>query len=54
MYENNVCALMKKSNTKSNNIDNEKWKCNIIFEMLDCLYGLSDCGLNIDEGRDNV
>ncbi len=43
----NVCALMKKS--KSNNIANEKWKCNIILEMLDCLYGLSDCGLSIDE-----
>ncbi len=30
MYGNNVCALKKKSNTKSNNIGNEKWKCNII------------------------
>ncbi len=51
MYGNNVCALMNKSNTKSNNINNEKWKCNIILEMLDCLYGLSDCGLIIDEAR---
>ncbi len=51
MYGNNFCALMKKSNTKSNNIGNEKWKCNIILEMLDCLYGLSDCGLSIDEAR---
>ncbi len=33
---------MNKSNTKSNNSGNEKWKCNIILEMLDCLYGLSD------------
>ncbi len=40
MYGNNVCALMNKSNTKSNNISNEKWKCNIILEMLDCLYVL--------------
>ncbi len=30
MYGNNVCALMNKSNTKSNNIGNEKWKYNII------------------------
>ncbi len=37
--ENIVCALMNKSNTKSINIGNEKWKCNIILEMLDCLYG---------------
>ncbi len=51
MYGNNVCALMNKSNTKSNNIGNQKWKCNIILEMLDCLYGLSDCGLSIDEAR---
>ncbi len=51
MYGNNVCALMNKSNKKSNNIGNEKWKCNIILEMLDCLYGLSDCGLSIDEVR---
>ncbi len=42
MYGNNVCALMNKSSPKSNNIGNEKWKCNIILEMLDCLYGLSD------------
>ncbi len=51
MYGDNICALMNKSNTKSNNIGNEKWKCNIILEMLDCLYGLSDCGLSIDEAR---
>ncbi len=51
MYGNNVCALMNKSNTKSNNIDNEKWKCNIILEILGCLYGLSDSGLSIDEAR---
>ncbi len=51
MYGNNVCALIKKANTKSNNIGNEKWKGNIILEMLDCLYGLTDCGLSIDEAR---
>ncbi len=49
MYGNNVCALMIKSNTKTNNIGNAKWKCNIILQMLDCLYGLSDYGLSIDE-----
>ncbi len=42
---------MSKSNTKSNNIGYEKWKSNIILEMLDCLYGLSDYGLSIDEAR---
>ncbi len=26
-------------------------KCNIILEMPDCLYGLSDCGLSTDEAR---
>ncbi len=51
MYGNNVCALMNRSTTTSNNIGNEKWKCNIILEMLDRLYGLSDCGLSIDEAR---
>ncbi len=51
MYGNNVCALINKSNTTSNNIGNEKWKCNIILEMQDCLYGLSDCGFNIDKAR---
>ncbi len=51
MYENNVCALMNKSNTKSNNIGNEKWKSNIILEMLDCVYGLSDWWPSIDEAR---
>ncbi len=38
MYGNNVCSL----NTTSNNIGNEKWKSNIILEMLDFLYGFSD------------
>ncbi len=51
MYGNNVCALMNKSNTTSYNIGNEKWKCNIILEMQDCLHGLSDCGFSIDEAR---
>ncbi len=51
MHGNNVCASMNKSNKTSNNIGNEKWKYNIILEMLDCLYGLSDCGPRIDEAR---
>ncbi len=51
MYGNNVCVLMNKSNTKSNNTGNEKWKCDIILEMLDCLYGLNGCGLSIDKAR---
>ncbi len=51
MYGNNVCALMDKSNTTSYNIGNEKWKCDVILEMLDCLYGLNNCGLSIDEVR---
>ncbi len=54
MYGNNVCALMNKSNTTSNNICNEKWKCTIILEILDCLYGLSVCGFSIDEMTDTV
>ncbi len=51
MYGNNVCALLNKPNIKSNNIGNEKWKCNIILERLDCVYGFSNCGLSIDEVR---
>ncbi len=35
----------------NNNIGNEKWKCNIILEILDCLYGLSKCGFSIDEAK---
>ncbi len=46
MYANNVCASMNKLNTTSNNTGNDKWKCNIILEMLDCLYGLSDSGFS--------
>ncbi len=51
IYGNNVSALMNKSNTKSNNIGNENWKCNIVLEMLNCFYGLSDCGFSINEAR---
>ncbi len=51
MCGNNICALMNKSNTTSNNIGNEKWKCNII---LDCLYGLSDCDSSISELRQSL
>ncbi len=46
-----VSPLMNKSNTKSNNNRNEKWKCNFILEMLDCMYDLSNCGQSIDEVR---
>ncbi len=42
---------MNKSYKTINNIGNEQWKCNIILEMLDCLYGLSDCDFSIDEAR---
>ncbi len=51
MYGIIFVLLMNKSNTTSNNIVNKKWKYNIILEMLDCLYGLSDYGLSIDEAR---
>ncbi len=51
MYGNNVCGLINKSNTTSNNIGNEKWKYTIILELLDCLYCLSDCGFSIGEAR---
>ncbi len=34
MYENNVCALMNKSNTTSNNISKKQWKSKIILEMI--------------------
>ena len=51
IYVINVYALMNKLNIKSNNIDKEKWKCNIILEILECMYGLSNCGISIDEAR---
>ncbi len=38
MYGNNICVLMNKSNTKSNNIGNQKWKCNVILEMHSRLF----------------
>ncbi len=51
MYGNNLGALMNKSNIKVNNIGKEKCKCNIILEMLDCMYGLSNCSFSVNEAR---
>ena len=43
---------MKKSYMAKNVIDGEEWKCNLVLEMIDCVYGLKYCGLSNEEAKD--
>ncbi len=29
----------------------ELWKCDMILELTDCIYGFSDCGLSYEEAK---
>ncbi len=41
--------LMKIAYTGFNALPNEQWKCDMILELTDCIYGFSNCGLSYEE-----
>ncbi len=43
--------LMKIANISVNALPDEQWKCNMILELTDCIYGFSNCGLSYEEAK---
>ncbi len=44
--------LMKIAYTGFNALPGEQWKCHMILDLTDCMYGFSNCGLSY--GRLNI
>ncbi len=40
---------MKISYTGFIAIPNKQWKCDMILELTDCMYGFSNCGLSYED-----
>ncbi len=43
--------LKKIAYTCVNALPGEQWKCDIIFEVADCMYGFRNCGLSYEETK---
>ncbi len=43
--------LMKIADTGFNALTDELWKCDMILELADCIYGFSNCGLSYEEAK---
>ncbi len=43
--------LMKIAYTSFNALSDEQWKCDMILELTDCMYGFSKCGLSYEEAK---
>ncbi len=41
-----VCLLMTIAYIGFNALLDEQWKCDMILELTDCIYGFSKCGLS--------
>ncbi len=41
----NAINLMKIAYTGFSALPDEQWKCDMILELTDCIYGFSNCGL---------
>ncbi len=44
-------SLMRIVDTGFNALPDEKWKCDRILELTDCIYGFSNCGLSYEEAK---
>lgn len=44
-----VCNKMSKSYKIKCSLNDETWKCDIMHELIDCINGISHCGLTYDE-----
>ncbi len=42
---------MKIAYTGFNALPDEQWKCEMILELTDCIYGFSNCGLSYEEAK---
>ncbi len=43
-----MCTVMK---IQRSQVPDEQWKCDLILELKDCIYGLSNCGLSYEEAK---
>ncbi len=43
--------LMKIAYPGFNALPDELWKCDMILELTDCIYGFSNCGLSYEEAK---
>ncbi len=43
--------LIKIAYTGFTALPNEQWKCDMIIELTDCMYGFSNCGLHYEDMR---
>ncbi len=43
--------LMKIAYTGFNVLPDEQWKCDLILELTDFIYGFSNCGLSYEEAK---
>ncbi len=43
--------LIKIAYTGFNALPGELWKCDMILELTDCIYGFSNCGLRYEEAK---
>ncbi len=43
--------LMKIAYTAFNALPDEQWKCDMILELTDCIYGFTNCGLRYEEAK---
>ncbi len=43
--------LMKIAYTGFNELPDELWKCDMILELTDCIYGFRNCGLSYEEAK---
>ncbi len=46
-----VSNLMKIADTGFNAFPDEQWKCDMILELTDCMYGFSKCDLRYEESK---
>ncbi len=43
--------LMKIAYTGFNALSDDQWKCDMILELTDCIYGFSNCGLSYENAE---
>ncbi len=51
IFSGNASNLMKIAYTGFNAIPDEQWKCDLIIQLTDCMYGFDNCGLSYKEAK---
>ncbi len=49
IIDGSASNLMKIDYTGANALSDEQWKCDMILELTDCMYGFNNCGLSYEE-----